>query len=71
MTSRCFSTSSTVTGNVEQVHFDQKIYDTTDGRYNHGVFIVTEPRYYQFVSAGGCNAIVHRLPEALQSKYQG
>ena len=38
-------------GEVDQVHFDRKIFDTTDGRYNRGVFIVTEPGYYQFTSA--------------------
>ena len=40
-----------ITGTVEQVHFNKKIYDTTDGRYNRGVFIVTEPGYYQFSCA--------------------
>ena len=40
-----------ITGTVEQVHFDRKVYDTTDGRYNRGVFIVTDPGYYQFTCA--------------------
>ena len=60
-----------------------KFYDTTNGRYNRGVLIATEPGYYQFevssrhvqvilvILAGGYNAKVHRLSEALQSKYQG
>ena len=40
-----------ITGTVEQVHFNKKMYDTTDGRYNTGVFIATEPGYYQFTCA--------------------
>ena len=46
-----YQLNNPITGTVEQIHFDRKIYDTTDGRYNRGVFIVTEPGYYQFVSA--------------------
>ena len=40
-----------ITGTVEQVHFNKKMYDTTDGRFNTGVFIATEPGYYQFTCA--------------------
>ena len=32
-------------------HFNRKMYDTTEGRYNTGVFIVIEPGYYQFTCA--------------------
>ena len=45
-----YQLNNPITGTVESVHFDRKIYDTTDGRYNRGVFIVTEPGYYQFLS---------------------
>ena len=46
-----YQLNNPISGTKEQVHFDRKIYDTTDGRYNRGVFIVTEPGYYQFTSA--------------------
>ena len=46
-----YQLTNQITGTVEQVHFNRKIYDTTDGRYNTGVFIVTEPGYYQFTCA--------------------
>ena len=46
-----YQLTNQITGTVEQVHFNRKMYDTTDGRYNTGVFIVTEPGYYQFTCA--------------------
>ena len=46
-----YQLTNQLSGEVDQVHFDRKIFDTTDGRYNRGVFIVTEPGYYQFTSA--------------------
>ena len=46
-----YQLTNQITGTVEQVHFNRKMYDTTEGRYNTGVFIVTEPGYYQFTCA--------------------
>ena len=46
-----YQLTNQITGTVEQVHFNRKMYDTTEGRYNTGVFIVTEPGYYRFTCA--------------------
>ena len=43
-----YQLTNQITGTVEQVHFNRKMYDTTGGSFNTGVFIVTQPGYYQF-----------------------
>ena len=46
-----YQLTNQITGTVEQVHFNRKMYDTTSGSFNTGVFIVTQPGYYQFTCA--------------------
>lgn len=55
-----------ITGTVHQVNFNRKMYDTTGGRYNRGVFICTEPGYYQFTSSMAAESSSTRIAQYME-----